>query len=140
MLAKIRNGIQTFFYGRNGVDQMFQPLIIGVVILSFASLFVTNGWWELGLGAASTALLVYAFWRMLSKNISKRRAENAKYLKLENSVKNSVSMTVRRIKERKTSVFPKCPNCKERFRLPRVKGKHTAKCPRCAHTFKVTIR
>lgn len=140
MLQKFKNSLQTFLYGRNGVDQLFQPLVIGALVLTIANIIVQNPWWTLGLGIASTAVFVYAFWRVFSKNTAARRAENAKYLKAEHAVKSWWNLTVQRFKERKTSVFPKCPRCKTRFRVPRVKGKHTVRCPRCANTFKVKIR
>ena len=42
-------------------------------------------------------------------------------------------------RDRKTHVFRKCPACKSVLRLPRQKGKHTVRCPRCQHRFDVKI-
>ena len=69
-----------FMQGRYGLDQFSKALLIGgliVVLLSsfFAggragSLFYLLGW----------ILIIYCYFRIFSKNVSKRYAENQKYL------------------------------------------------------------
>lgn len=47
--------------------------------------------------------------------------------------------TLRRQNSRqdKTHIFRDCPACGATLRLPRKKGKHETRCPRCGHTFAV---
>ena len=37
-------------------------------------------------------------------------------------------------------MYKKCPNCKQKIRLPLKKGKHTVKCPNCSYKFEVKCR
>lgn len=33
-------------------------------------------------------------------------------------------------------MYKKCPNCRQKIRLPLKKGKHTVKCPKCSNNVK----
>ena len=46
-----------------------------------------------------------------------------------------VSQSKLRFQERKTSLFVRCPQCKNLLRLPRGKGRLEATCPVCRNTF-----
>ena len=67
-------------------------------------------------------------------------AENAKYL----SIKRKITGIFKRQKfpdhNKKTHVFRICPECKAKIRLPRKKGAHQVRCPRCKVLFDVHIR
>ena len=70
----------------------------------------------------------------MSRNIPKRRAENARFVGFFKLRRN-------KWKDRKTHVYRKCPTCHAILRLPKIKGKekgkgkHTVCCPRCANKF-----
>ena len=49
--------------------------------------------------------------------------------------KRFVSQSKLRFQERKTSLFVRCPQCKNLLRLPRGKGRLEATCPVCRNTF-----
>jgi len=140
MLMKIRDKIMGFFAGRYGYDQLSRTIILFAALISFVNVFVGNPWWSLGLGLAAVAFMVLAILRTVSRDVSARSLENSRYLPVEIAVVGFFRRLHMRFKGRKTECYRRCPNCHKTFRLPRNKGKHTARCPMCKHEFKVTIR
>ena len=67
-----------FMQGRYGADQMGQMLSAVSMVFLIISLFSRNQAWFL----LAVIGIVYNYFRMFSKNISKRYAENQKYLKM----------------------------------------------------------
>ncbi len=119
-----------FMLGRYGSDQLSKFLMILVFVCLGLSLFGIHLFYVLGLG-----LLIYAYFRMFSKNIYKRSAENSAYLKYEYKVKQFFATWKRDMKQRKTHHIYRCPSCKQKIRVPRGKGKIEIRCPKCGHTF-----
>ena len=74
----IRNALQRFMYGRYGNDQLNTALLILYVAL-YVLYFLTRI--ELFYWISFVAIL-FALFRMLSRNPARRRAENAKFLKV----------------------------------------------------------
>ena len=116
-------------YGNDGLNRFLLIVIFGCFILSLFSgrvgIFHIIG----------TASLVYLYFRMFSKNIYKRRAENAVYLKYEYKVKQFFATFKRDMKQRKTHHIYRCPSCKQKIRIPRGKGRIEIRCPKCSTTF-----
>ena len=116
-------------YGRCGYDDLSRFLMGVCLVLVIANLFL-----ELfPVAVIETGLLIYTTWRMMSKNLVKRGAENAKYLSLKRKIDGRIKLMKNKHRDRKTHVYHKCPQCKNTLRLPKVKGKHTVNCP-CCHT------
>ncbi len=84
-------------------------------------------------------LLMWQVLRVFSRNHAARQKENFAYLKIKNGVSGVFKKTRLRIKDIKSFRYRTCPGCKATLRLPRRKGKHTAKCPRCGKEFDVRI-
>jgi len=140
-MMKFREKLAAFFYGRNGVDQLYRFHLILLTVLLVINMIL--GFIE-GTGIICsilsilmTALIVYMFFRLLSKNIVARRIENNRYLTVQNKVVSWFRLQQRKFRERKTHSFKKCPGCKKTVRLKKVKGEHTVRCPLCSNTFKV---
>ena len=72
-----------------------------------------------------------------SKNIYQRRKENDMYLKIKNKILSTYNYNKKKYKDRNTYMYKKCPNCRQKIRLPLKKGKHTVKCPKCSNKFEV---
>ncbi len=125
--------------GRNGPDNLFRFCVWTALAVSIISIFVFNPWVQLGFSVVYYGLLGYALFRMLSKNVYKRRQENDKYLAVKGKVKAFFSRKKAQFRDRKTHVYKTCPNCKATLRLPKQKGKHTTSCPRCRKSFEVKI-
>lgn len=131
--------IQQFMYGRNGFDSYSFFLFIVAIVISTANFFVWNYWASLILYVLQLLILGYAVFRILSKNIYKRSAENRRYQKIWNAVKSFLVLQKNRIRDIKTHRYRKCKYCKATLRLKRRRGKHTVRCPKCRGEFKVNI-
>ena len=134
-MGKFKNKLTQFMYGRYGTDQLYNALIVACFVLIVANAFISSAI----ISIFMSAVLIWIMFRTLSRNIYKRRMENAKFMKIWNLVKSKVSLSIRRIKEIKTHRFRKCPHCKKVLRLPRRTGKHTVKCPCCNKEFELRI-
>ena len=126
--------------GRNGPDNLFRVCSWAAVIVAFVSVFSPNIWVSTALSAVYYGLLAYAIFRMLSKNVYKRRQENDKYLAFKAKIKSFFNRKKAQFRDRKTHVYKKCPDCKATLRLPKQKGKHTVSCPRCRHSFETKVK
>lgn len=122
---------QNFMRGRYGVDQLnFFLLILSIIILVLTSIFQWPYiYW------ASIVLLVLCYFRMFSRNVYKRSGENTKYLKLLYPFRSRFQKAKKRLRDRKTYKYLKCPNCKQEMRVPKGKGSITVKCPKCQTKF-----
>jgi uncharacterized paraquat-inducible protein A len=117
--------------GRYGPDQLGMAAIIVSLIVSLISSVVSLA----VLQYISYALLIAAVWRMLSRNIPKRRAENDKFIRVWWPVRSKIKRSFVGFKDRKTHRFFKCPSCKNMLRVPKGKGKLQITCPKCGERF-----
>ena len=117
--------------GRYGPDQLNIALIIFSLIISLVQRFVGLAF----LLYLSYTLLLLAVFRLLSRNIPRRRAENDRFIKIWWPVRTRISRFFLRLKGLKTHRFFKCPGCKNILRVPRKKGKLQITCPRCGERF-----
>ncbi|MBQ8187309.1 MAG: hypothetical protein IJX93_04150 [Clostridia bacterium] len=124
-----------FMYGRYGVDQLYYALFIAWGVIAVINCFADS----LLLSILGTALVVWMFWRSMSRNLVKRRAENEKFLTFWKPVKSWLILQRDRIRDRKTARYRTCTHCKAIVKLPVKKGKHTVVCPRCKGRFDVKI-
>jgi len=120
--------------GRNGVDNLYYFLFSILCVLCFLNLFFQN----LFLQILESIVLVFLLIRFFSKNIYKRRKENAAYLKIQNCILKKWRLFLRKWKDRNTHIYKRCPSCKKMLRLPLKKGKNIAVCPKCGDHFSVT--
>ena len=134
-MGKFQNKVQRFFYGRNGVDKLNRFIFFLYFISFIVYLFVKH----YTVLIVSSILLIIYFYRMLSKKLYKRQKENEIYLKITSSIKKPFLRFFHRIRDRKTHVYKKCPNCKKILKLRKVKGSHTVKCPVCSNHFNIKI-
>lgn len=121
--------LNSFFKGRYGNDNMNRFLLIVVVVFTF--LYAISKW--LIFDIATTLLIVYIIFRMMSRNHSKRTAENKKYLELSEPVRIIIN-NLRPASKVPNKVFS-CPKCKQKLRVPKGKGKIEITCPKCRNNF-----
>ncbi len=124
------NKLQRLFYGRYGNDRLNQFLFIcamlGVVLSFFGVPFCY---------LVSVGLMVYAYFRMFSRNIGKRAAENQWYLRKEMKVRGLFQRKKREFGQHREYRIYKCPNCRQKLRVPRGKGHIAIRCRKCGHEF-----
>lgn len=127
-----------FFYGRYGSDQLNMFLMIVCMILLFFAFFFP-GVPSYILRGLSIVLMVLSILRIMSKNIDKRRRENAVFTKILFAVKSFFIRQFNRIRYIKKYRYRKCPGCKNHLRFPYKKGVHDVKCPKCGKNFRIKL-
>ena len=142
---------------RRGIDELSRTMLIAALVLSIIGMIVSKsvGWLRIVLSLLSGALLVLIVIRMTSKNFNKRYQENMKYLTYETAVKDWFRRTFRaksangaykapRAKragknptwaELKQYKYLICPQCAQRLRVPRGKGRIRVTCINCGNVF-----
>ncbi len=119
MFHKLGEKFRQFMYGRYGSDKLNLFLLgLGVALCllsSFSRLYF--------LGIFAYIPLIWAIFRMYSRNIYKRQRENRQFLQF-----------FTRLRDRQNRYFA-CPRCRQRVRVPRGKGKIVIKCPSCGERF-----
>lgn len=142
-----------FMYGRYGADNLYSFLMVLFFIIWIAELVaivvipegIARSIVSTVLSVTVTAIIVWAVFRTMSRNISKRRKENEIYLKCSRAAKRFFTFnTSRGTKSRNADsnmyIFRDCTKCGSVLRLPRRAGKHKVKCPRCSHNFYVKAK
>ena len=129
-----RERFARFMMGRNGNDQFNMALLIlSAVFLLLGSIFRGS------IGGLFTllvpVLLIYSYFRMLSRNIYKRQEENGKYLRLKHKAVSKFNVLKERWKQRKDYKFFTCPSCHTTLRVPRGRGKIRIVCRKCGNSF-----
>lgn len=120
-----------FMQGRYGADQMGQMLSAVSMVFLIISLFSRNQAWFL----LAVIGIVYNYFRMFSKNISKRYAENQKYLEMTAGIRRKLASWKAQLAQRKIYHIYRCPGCKQKIRVPRGRGKIEIRCPKCNTRF-----
>lgn len=134
-IDNMRERLARFMQGRYGVDQFSNFIIImALVFMGIGFVFripivvgVTN--------FLSVASVMYAYFRILSRNHYKRYSENEKYMKVHNKVKFFFACKKSHMEQRKTHRIYKCPSCRQSIRVPKGKGRIAITCPKCRTEF-----
>ena len=132
VFRKIGNAIARFMYGRNGMDQLNLVLMWVVLILDVVTMLVQRNHAAVSMVLywLSMAGWVYVLFRMFSKNLSKRRGENQKFVNWVWRMKSSRAGAKERHADKDHKYFT-CKNCKTICRVPVGKGKIIITCPKC---------
>ena len=120
--------------GRYGSDELTKALLVGMIVCAVLSWF-TKGILNTAVGLAMWGLLIYSYYRMFSRNHTKRWAENQKYLSFKNSILGRINREKNYASQRKTHRIYSCPGCKQKIRVPKGKGKIEISCPKCRTKF-----
>ena len=132
---RIGNALSRFMYGRNGVDRLCLTMIWTALLLDVINLFLRDRQSVVYsiLAFVSTVIVFAALFRMFSRNLEKRRAENAKFME---KVWWPVSRRIAGKKQQrmdKEHCYFTCPGCGAVCRVPRGKGRIVITCPRCGN-------
>jgi DNA-directed RNA polymerase subunit RPC12/RpoP len=127
----MQNKMAQFFYGRNGFDNMARACnamaILLLVINIFAQSAVIYFLW--------VAFFGYSLFRVYSKNIPKRYAENQKYLAVTAAPRRRLKLLPLQWRDRKVSRYYICRSCHQQIRVPKGKGRIEIRCPKCGERF-----
>lgn len=130
----MRERLARFMAGRNGNDQLnIFLLVLDLVLLLLAS-FLPKGIGRF-LYPLVLVLLGYIYFRMLSRNVYRRRDENGKYMRLKFKISNWGHIRRERWIQRRDYKFFTCPSCKTTLRVPRGHGRIKIVCRKCGSSF-----
>ena len=130
----MKEKLSRFMAGRNGNDQLnIFLLAVDIVLLVIAAIF-NNGFGKY-LNFLVLTLLIYAYFRMFSRNLCRRREENGKYIRLKYRVSAAYRVRRERWVQRKDYKFFTCPACRTTLRVPRGHGRIKVVCRKCGCSF-----
>ncbi len=127
----MREKFRQFMNGRYGMDGLNQFLnfasvaLLLVAIISRVSFFTWCG----------ILLLVLCYYRTFSRNISKRTEENYRYYALRDRITGKWNGLKNQWANRKIYHYYRCPQCRQKLRVPRGRGRIQISCPRCGTQF-----
>ncbi len=138
--------------GRNGVDALAKfenKISIGCLLIALLFTFISVLLLRREAYTASTVfrilnyvfygigilLIIHWIWRVFSRNVSKRQAENTRFLYRKQRISRWLSSKKQAWKDRKTYKYFKCPKCGQRLRAPKKKGKIRVTCSKCSNIF-----
>src|SRR5690554_6205892 len=128
---KVQREFQKFMYGRYGVDQLtVLILVVSLVITVLAGILKLPG-----LQILYYVGVIVSLYRILSRDLVKRRKENHVFLQKTRGITSWSRTQKKMVGEKKTHRHFKCPNCKQRLRVPRGKGNVKITCTRCGEQF-----
>ncbi len=129
-MSNWRQKLMRFMQGRYGGNDTLNKWLLGtfLVLLLLAMLLQSSI-----LDLLALAVLIYAYFRIFSKNITKRSTENQKFLRAKRKVVEFFKG--KSFAERRTHHIYRCPQCKQKVRVPKGHGKISITCPKCRHEF-----
>lgn len=122
--------LRNFMYGRYGGDQLGRftlGLYLGLYLLGMLTR------WGL-LELLALALAAVTLYRLLSRDIPRRRAENEKFLALTAPLWRWWRRATMKRTDKAHKYF-KCPSCGQQLRVPRGTGKIRVTCRSCGAVF-----
>lgn len=124
------NWLRRFMSGRYGMDQLNLFLLCTALALEVVQIFAGGvfsllAWIPLG----------WEIYRLFSRNIAARRAENAKFLQVTAGIRRWFTNIRRRAADAKTHRVFRCPSCGQQVRVPRNLGRLSITCPKCSTKF-----
>lgn len=140
---RLMDRFRQFMIGRYGNDDLNMALLVLYIILSLLFAFLH---WSILLLFCYVSIFII-FFRMFSKNTSKRYSENQKFLKAFGPIVGRVKgmgkgktgynpyQTYQKPKKDKDHKVFQCGRCGQKIRVPRGKGKIAITCPKCKQEF-----
>jgi Zn finger protein HypA/HybF involved in hydrogenase expression len=88
-----------------------------------------------GFTGVAIALLLFALFRIFSRNTAARRNELNAWNVFRQKLKYRAAAKQSEYRQRSEYKYFRCPNCKQKLRVPRGKGKLQVTCSRCQTKF-----
>ncbi|MBS6720360.1 MAG: hypothetical protein KH219_03860 [Peptoniphilus harei] len=126
-----KDKMRKFMIGRYGQDELGKFILSLALILLIINLFVKTA----ALSAAALVLIIYSYYRIFSRDISARYAENKKFLTSLDPLKRKFFSSKNKYDNRKVYKYIKCPKCKFEMKVPKNKGKIRVTCKKCGEKF-----
>jgi hypothetical protein len=127
----MRNKFQQFMNGRYGVDGLGKATLVIALIFLVLNMFIPKAPFYL----LALVFLAISYFRMFSRNINKRYAENQWFESKFARIRQMFSKSKNYSEIRKTNRIFVCPNCKQKVKVPKGKGRISIHCPKCGTDF-----
>ena len=124
------NWLRRMMMGRYGSDQLGIALIGLYGVLYLLSRLLRSHTLDL----LSLAVILWAFYRMFSRQLERRRQENTRFLEAVDPLVRRYNVNKCRRRDKDHCYF-KCPNCGQQLRVPKGKGKISVTCRNCGASF-----
>lgn len=122
----MKKWLNNLMAGRYGGDELSFSLLMLYLGLCIFGIFVDAQIVQL----IGLFIILFSFFRMFSRNVEARRAENEAYLTfLRRSGREKAARKARR--QDKTHRYIRCKNCRTMMRVPKGVGKIEITCPKC---------
>lgn len=135
MFQRLRYTLARFMAGRYGNDRL-NRFLFGLYFALWILSFLCRGWLWLVVDGLSTVAAVCLLFRMFSRNIPRRQAENERFLRWWLPVKRWFGFQFTRLRDIRRFRYRRCPSCRAMLRLPIKRGRRTVTCHRCHTQFK----
>jgi hypothetical protein len=119
-------------YGRYGQDDLSRFLLIVALVLLIANLLFRLP----GSAVAVLLILGYNYFRMFSRNVPARYAENQKFLELKERFLGLFRRNGSHARQQQDHMIFRCPKCSQKIRIPCGKGMVEITCPKCRTKFR----
>lgn len=128
-MNKLKYKLYYFMQGRRGMDYLGRFLMNTALLLLILTMFLGRfKGVAVFLNFITMAILLYANFRIFSRNLYKRELENSKYLAWREM-----------IRQKKFFKYFKCPKCGQKMRAPKGKGRIKVTCHHCNTTFEKKV-
>ena len=139
MFQRFAHKLQTFMIGRNGPDDLVRFSLVVAIVLMVLSMVLPDATARAVFSWLALAVIVYGYFRMISKNVSKRYQENCAFLRVFDKAAAPFRRAGKQAEERKkygkTHHIYRCKNCGQSLRVPKGKGTIKVTCPKCGTSF-----
>ena len=126
-----KDKMRKFIIGRYGQDELGKFILSLALILLIINLFVKTA----ALSAAALVLIIYSYYRIFSRDVRARYAENEKFLTSLDPLRRKFFSSKNKYDNRKVYKYIKCPKCKFEMKVPKNKGKIRVTCKKCGEKF-----
>ena len=123
LTMRLSAGLRRFMEGRYGSDKLNTAILMTALVLVLVYSFLPFGLVKILLWLISYVLMIWAIFRMLSRNTYRRYHENRRFLQIMDGIRD------------REHRYYNCPTCRQRVRVPRGKGKIAISCPKCREKF-----
>lgn len=127
----MKEKVQRFMTGRYGFDELSKAYLVLTVVLLAVSMFVKSRIPYV----IALVLLAWCYYRAFSRNITKRQQEIQRFRDFRYQSMVKFQSFKRRQAQKKIYRFYKCPQCRQRVRVPKGKGRICITCPKCRTEF-----
>lgn len=117
--------------GRAGGDHLSLFLLLLSVVITIIGRVIGFPF----IAALSYLPLVFGTYRIFSKDLSKRRMENYKFMMKISPLYKRFHRLLTRFRLRRDHKLMPCTHCKSMLRVPKGKGKIRITCPKCKARF-----